>query len=421
MALTPEEVNEVLALRHELRHVEFKRSGDRADKGYVATVARAVMAMGNLPDGGHVVLGVAEADGQLAVTGLSKTQLAQWLDHDEVADAVGRFSDPVPTIGLQVIDLQGREILDIHVDPFLDTPYLCRRDWPGVLQDGRMYVRRVGKAETANPTHHELREVLDRAAAQRVRNLLAVLGAASVDSLRLAPAAEASYAQERDAVGGDSDRMAFETLGHWDVKVHPADYQADRLGRSELLSILEAATVRLRGWPVPFIPNDELLQGQHYIGGETDDARHVEAWRFFRSGQFYERRAFSAETPEHNQAGQMFVDIWDVVFHVTEIYAFATRLAESLPGIASMTINLALDGMFEAELRSEPARELNRTYRTDQSRIEIVRTLPVSDLLSRPLDLALEVALGLLQGFGLSIGREVMADYQHGLLNRGHR
>lgn len=262
MPLSPEEIDEILTLRHELRHIEFKVAGERADTGYQAIVVRAVMAMGNLPDGGHVVLGIAETSAQLTVEGLSSDQLAQWSDHDEVADAIGRFSDPIPVVHLSVVGVNAAKLVDIEVEPFADTPYLCRRDWPGVLQSGRLYVRRVGKAETGNPTHHELREVLDRAAAQGVRNLLATLGAAGVDTLGLTHGAGARYAEERNAVSGDADRMAFETLGHWAVEVHPTDYERDRISRGDLESVIQAGTVRLRGWPVPFIPRGELLQGQ---------------------------------------------------------------------------------------------------------------------------------------------------------------
>lgn len=255
MPLSPKEIAEVLALGHELRHIEFKVAGNRAGKSYQAVVVRALMAMGNLPDGGHVILGIAEASGQLTVTGLSHAQVTQWTDHDEVADVIGRFSDPIPVVQLSVVEVGSSKVIDIEVEPFADTPYLCRRDSPDVLQSGRMYVRRVGKAETGNPTHHELREVLDRAAARRVRNLLATLGAAGVETLGLASDAESRYAEERGTVSGDADRIAFETLGHWSVQVHPTAFERDRIPRGDLESVIEAATVRLRGWPVPFIPS----------------------------------------------------------------------------------------------------------------------------------------------------------------------
>lgn len=84
-----------------------------------------------------------------------------------------------------------------------------------------------------------------------------------------------------------------------------------------------------------------------------------------------------------------------------------------------MTISLALDDLFQAELRSEPERELWQPYRTDEMRIDATRNVPVDELLARPEELALEAVHELLGGFGLTVGRQVMADYQQGLLRRG--
>ena len=39
-------------------------------------------------------------------------------------------------------------LVDIHVEPFAEPPYLCKADSEHVLQKGRMYVRTTGKAET---------------------------------------------------------------------------------------------------------------------------------------------------------------------------------------------------------------------------------------------------------------------------------
>lgn len=421
MALSPEEIQDVLALGHELRHIEFKSRGERTDKRYQAVVARAAMAMGNLPDGGHVILGVADAGGVLTPHGVNDDLAAQWTDHDQVADVLARFSDPVPVVHIEVVEVAQVKLVDIQVEPFADTPYLCRRDAEGILQAGRMYVRRTGKAETGNPSHHELREVLDRAAAQRFRTLLSILGSTGAEIAAQTPAAEQRYAQERDAIDADNDRMAFEDGGHWVVSVAPDEYQPDRIPRLNLEQIIEAATVRLRGWPVPFVDFGSLLQGQRYIGGEILDARHDEGWRLFISGQFFEKRSFSAETRARRaRDGRSMVDIWEILFHPAEIYILAARLSEQMPDVAAMTVRLALNGLLDTELRSEPERELFETYRTDEPRIEVQATVPVGELLPRAEELALNASVEMLRAFGLATTRAVLADYQQSLLGHGH-
>ena len=419
MPLTPGEIQEVLNLGHELRHVEFKNHGDRTDKSYQAIIARAVMAMGNLPDGGHVILGVDDTRGMLTPIGVTEEQSAQWTDHDCVADILARFSDPTPVVHIEVVQVGEVRLVDIHVEPFAETPYLCKADSEHVLQKGRMYVRTTGKAETGNPSHHELREVLDRAAAQRVRSLLAMLGESGIATAAQTPDARQLYAKERDAIVDDRDRWRSTTSATGWFLWPPDVYKSARVPRADLERIIEASTVRLRGWPVPLLDRGNPLHGHRYIGGETEDDRHVEGWRFFTSGQFFEKRLFSAEAlGRREKDAPSVVDIWDIVFHTTEIYSLAARLSEQVPDVAAMTVRLALGGLFETQLRSEPERELHQVYRTDESLIEVQATISVAQLLARPSDLAVDAAIEILSAFGLTISRGVLADYQETLLRR---
>ena len=89
--------------------------------------------------------------------------------------------------------------------------------------------------------------------------------------------------------------------GYWSVVIRPEVFIADRVKYADLESVLEAATVRFRGWPVPFVDRREPpLRGDDWIGQDID-ARvvgHVEAWRFFSSGQFDHLRPISADWRE---------------------------------------------------------------------------------------------------------------------------
>jgi hypothetical protein len=59
------------------------------------------------------------------------------------------------------------------VREFADLPILCKREYPEVLRNGAMYVRRRGKNETVEvPSHVEMREVLERAAEIKARAML---------------------------------------------------------------------------------------------------------------------------------------------------------------------------------------------------------------------------------------------------------
>src|SRR4051794_40631923 len=84
--------------------------------------------------------------------------------------------------------------------------------------------------------------------------------------------------------------------GFWDVAILPQPYDPNRYQYDTLGAVLARATVRMRGWPVPFVSDYEPVQyGDDWIGQEWDGGDHVEAWRFFTSGQFNQLRSVSAD------------------------------------------------------------------------------------------------------------------------------
>jgi hypothetical protein len=103
--VTIEEVQQFLALGHEIRSVEVKGPGSLSDKDYSAKVARAAMAMGNLRDGGLVCLGIEEARMVEMLPGLDATQLRECSNFDDVSDALARYADPPVAFHLHPLTL----------------------------------------------------------------------------------------------------------------------------------------------------------------------------------------------------------------------------------------------------------------------------------------------------------------------------
>ena len=83
-----EQVVQLLALGHESRSFEVKGPLSLADKAHCAKVARAVIAMGNLRDGGIVLIGVDETQMTEMLPGLSDEDFGAWSDFDNVSDAL---------------------------------------------------------------------------------------------------------------------------------------------------------------------------------------------------------------------------------------------------------------------------------------------------------------------------------------------
>lgn len=171
-----------IALGREQRGVEFKGPGTRRDTPFLAKVVRAIMGMANTPDGGTVVIGVAENGDQLDPVGLGADEVATW-GYDDLHANVTNYADPFVEFDVSIVDMDGKQFVAIDVVEFAEMPVICKRDYADVLRDGALYVRRRGKNETVEvPSHVEMREVVERASEKSARRMLATVA-------RLAPAA----------------------------------------------------------------------------------------------------------------------------------------------------------------------------------------------------------------------------------------
>lgn len=168
---------EILVRGRELRAVEHKGPGLRSDKRFLGRVARAVMGMANLRDGGLVTIGVEDHDGKPVPTGLETAQLDSWRRYDDVASSLGEFTAPSVSFEHEVFSYKGATLVLLHVREFDEYPILCSRDLSDGAKDivrrGALYVRPRRRAETAEvPTHEEMREIVDLATEKGVRRYI---------------------------------------------------------------------------------------------------------------------------------------------------------------------------------------------------------------------------------------------------------
>lgn len=302
----------------ELRHLEVKAPGGLDDNVLVARVARAVMAMGNLRDGGLVCIGID--DGQIAAMrpGLTAAQLADWTDFDRVSAALGKYSDPP---------------VSFETHTFALSSGLASWSWRSRSSSATStYARRASRASSSTgtptralaairarfspPTSADMRELHDLAVDKGVREFVRRAGAAGVPLNATRPP---------EAATGDADRAAFDAErelawagpsvvdapspetavtaapAHFDVAVRPGPYQAERLTPAQLDPFAEQA-VRLRGWPVPMVsPRDPLQRHGTWLAQDSQSMFHVEAWRMFTSGQFLQRRVLATDLRDANE------------------------------------------------------------------------------------------------------------------------
>ena len=153
----------------ETQGVDFKQSAPWAALQY--KLAKTAMAMGNLRDGGVVVIGVSDHGASWNLTGITQADLATY-DVDVVVDAINRYASPPITVNLVTVEYDGKMFLALEVREFPDTPFVCKKDGPpqSGLERGMICVRPPGVAQTTRVrSADDLHDLLELAAEKRAR------------------------------------------------------------------------------------------------------------------------------------------------------------------------------------------------------------------------------------------------------------
>ena len=160
-------VDASLQLLQESRAVDFKQSIKWKD--YRIKFAETIMAMSNLRDGGIVIIGVSEEDGDWKPKGITNKDLTTY-DPDDMIDFVNKYASPVVNFDVVRHEVDKLQFLIISIREFESEPVVCKRDYKKDLRRGTIYIRPIGKPETrAIQNAEELRELLDIAVEKKMR------------------------------------------------------------------------------------------------------------------------------------------------------------------------------------------------------------------------------------------------------------
>ena len=160
----------------ESKSVDFKESATWDDLKW--QVIRTIIAMGNLRDGGIIVIGASERDKTWELTGIEDTHFKTY-DVDDIIDAVTKYASPPIKIEIVLVNYRnGKNFLAIQIHEFNDTPFVCKKNCPDSskkLRMGEFYVRPAAKPRTTKVTSaDDMHELLELAAEKRARRILEV-------------------------------------------------------------------------------------------------------------------------------------------------------------------------------------------------------------------------------------------------------
>jgi len=137
----------------EERYLEYKRSmiwaGNDTTK---VKIAKAMMAMANLRNGGVIVVGMQETTRGVWVPEIMTPQQIASFTQDDVAQWVNDYATPAIQFSIVTLPLNGKEFIVIQVQEFDTSPVICRKQKIAggeTLEAGAIYYRSNRKIETA--------------------------------------------------------------------------------------------------------------------------------------------------------------------------------------------------------------------------------------------------------------------------------
>src|SRR6266850_7828954 len=160
------------------RSLEFKQSMNAQDQLVKAKIARTIMAMANLQDGGRIVIGMKQVMPGWQPEGVRPEDFGHW-STDNIMAFTNAYADPFVECEVVQFKVKGTDFVGITVREFRDLPVVCKLEFRApakqgaelILQRGALYIRSTRIPETVPvSTQTEMREILDIAIEKGVRS-----------------------------------------------------------------------------------------------------------------------------------------------------------------------------------------------------------------------------------------------------------
>ena len=404
-----DDITNLILWPREERNLEFKCSMNWNEAPTKAKLTKSVLAMANLRDGGHIVLGVErQPDDSYVPVGMKQDDLDSFVQ-DNLSAHFSEYADPYIEVNLLKHMIDARPFCILRVNEFAELPVVCKKDGAEKLRRGATYVRSRRIPETVEvPSQVEMREILDLAVEKRSRGF--VRQAERMGFVQQSRPNQ--FVEQLKALPETEILRRIRSMGHWRVLIRPAIFEKARFQslRSCRAFVLSNA-VNSGGWQYPPAHDERIIDGDDWIGSEIDFPPHLETWTLFRSAQFVFRFAFAEEYigteawPTHPQffvpgQGKLYLNILRTLKIVSCMCEFAARKAEK--GLLEPTalISIALHGIDGRELSYMTSKhKLEGKYWGRNEDIEIQRTVSAEGFRTSASELAIDITLEIFRAF----------------------
>ncbi|MFC2026841.1 hypothetical protein ACFLUX_02580 [Chloroflexota bacterium] len=224
----------------------------------------------------------------------------------------------------------------------------------------------------------------------------------------------------------------IKSKGYWRVEIHPTTFEKLLIPTfSEVRELIQSSIVRWRGWDYPYWNANNTTNMPDWVESFEDWERHIEFWRFYRSGLFVNLFAAYEDhidvdsilpmsyPPRHPRAG--YISFLSTIYKITEIFEFISRLANENILHNSAFVSIGLHNIKDHELTSFTSNrwlDHDFVFMTDDP-IVIEKTIFQRELIANPDDHALDYIVEIFERFNWNNpSREIFSEDQKRLRER---
>lgn len=296
-------------------------------------LTKDILAMSNLPDGGHIIIGIEERGTEFVPVGVTKKNCDSY-KLDEMRDQVSKYADPMVDFTVYFPeDKEGLKYVVIKILSFKETPTLCKKTLDGELRASTIYYRNTNKRpeSAAISNVNDLRDIIELAAVrliQRRKNFGYTIQ--NVD--------DEIFKTEIKAFQETSYYQAIKSKGNCEVYITPI--KKGNLGSlKRCFEVVDKAQVEAH-WSLPWVPRNEregiLSTIESSYQSTSDLGSRKEIWRMHLSENFCLLNSFVEDWLEGDAirgamsskfpSGKYLFYYTTIVHYLTQLFVFIERL-----------------------------------------------------------------------------------------------
>ena len=417
------EFEQLLSFNHELLSVEFKGPGLASDRDFFAKILKASIRMSNMRGGGTIIIGVDEdkANHKFVPTGLSEVQITSW-SFDNIIDQFAKYTEPVINFKLEIFDFKGKNFIILHIQEFEHIPVICKADYgttggKNIINEGAILLKSQGKPESKDKLSYvEMRNLLDLAIEKGVQRFVSQANGAGLIMLNK----DQKFSEQlKDFEGPVLDKIR--KRGYWNVIIRPSNFSQYLIPNvSDLSQIIGKATVTFSYDEFPIMGFKPSPPGQDWIKVDVEDLATLAQWQFFQSGLFISTFGITEDWFEYSLSEQhktikpgTILLIERVLLRAKQIFSFAANLAlnETYNRGSDIHVEINLTKLTERSLISfgkfNPAFYLHMA-KPVSDQYTWSKDIARSDLISSPMDFALDLAENIFIRFNVEFSRHII-------------